>query len=105
MVGVSPNPRDLGEPEVKPDARSMPATSAAGKAQMFFVLYFLMTGLHAFHMIVGITAVGVMAWLAHRRWFSGGGETQIEVMGLYWHFVDVVWVFLYPLLYLIEVRP
>lgn len=72
--------------------------------QMFFVLYFFMTGLHAFHLIVGITLVSVMAWLTWRRWLSGCGEIQIEVTGLYWHFVDVVWVFLYPLLYLIDVK-
>ena len=71
---------------------------------MFFVLYFFMTGLHAIHMIIGIGLVGVMAYLSWRRWFSGGGATQIEVTGLYWHFVDIVWVFLYPLLYLIDVH-
>ncbi len=72
--------------------------------EMFFVLYFFMTGLHAFHLIVGIALVSVMALLTWRRWLSGSGETQIEVAGLYWHFVDVVWVFLYPLLYLIDVQ-
>ena len=72
--------------------------------EMFFVLYFFMTGLHAFHLIVGIALVSVMALLTWRRWLSGSGETQIEVTGLYWHFVDVVWVFLYPLLYLIDVQ-
>jgi cytochrome c oxidase subunit III len=72
--------------------------------EMFFVLYFFMTGLHALHLIIGITLIGVMAFLAWRRWFSGSGETQIEVAGLYWHFVDIVWVFLYPLLYLIDVK-
>jgi cytochrome c oxidase subunit III len=72
--------------------------------QMFFVLYFFMTGLHAVHLIIGIALVGVMAYLSWIRWFSGGGAVQIEVTGLYWHFVDVVWVFLYPLLYLIDVH-
>ena len=61
-----------------------------------------MTGLHAFHLVIGIVLVGIMAYLAHTRWLSGGGSTHIEVTGLYWHFIDVVWVFLYPLLYLIE---
>jgi cytochrome c oxidase subunit 3 len=75
-----------------------------GRMQMFFVLYFFMTGLHAIHLIVGIGLVGVMAYLSHRRWFSGGGATQIEVTGLYWHFIDIVWVFLYPMLYLIDVH-
>ncbi len=84
--------------------REAPSSVPAGRAQLFFVLYFLMTGLHAFHMLIGLSLVGVIAWLSHRRWFSGGGETQIEVTGLYWHFIDVVWVFLYPLLYLIDVH-
>jgi cytochrome c oxidase subunit III len=72
--------------------------------QMFYVLYFFMTGLHALHMIVGIGLMAIMAYLSYHRWFSGGGEIQIEVAGLYWHFVDIVWVFLYPLLYLISVH-
>jgi cytochrome c oxidase subunit 3 len=75
-----------------------------GKMELFFVLYFFMTGLHALHLIIGIILVGVMAYLSWRRWFSGGGATQIEVTGLYWHFIDIVWVFLYPLLYLIDVH-
>jgi len=74
------------------------------KMEMFFVLYFFMTGLHAIHLIIGIALVGVMATLSWRGWFSGGGATQIEVTGLYWHFIDIVWVFLYPLLYLIDVH-
>jgi cytochrome c oxidase subunit 3 len=74
------------------------------KMELFFVLYFFMTGLHAIHLIIGIGLVGVMAWLSWRRWFSGGGAVQIEVTGLYWHFIDIVWVFLYPLLYLIDLH-
>ena len=73
-------------------------------AQMFFVLYFFMTGLHALHMIIGITLIAIIATLCWRRWLSGGGSEHIEVMGLYWHFVDIIWVFLYPLLYLIDVH-
>jgi cytochrome c oxidase subunit III len=75
-----------------------------GKMEMFFVVYFFMTGLHAIHLIIGIVLLGVMAWLSWRGWFSGGGAVQIEVTGLYWHFIDIVWVFLYPLLYLIDVH-
>jgi cytochrome c oxidase subunit III len=74
------------------------------RMEMFFVLYFFMTGLHAIHLIIGIALLGVMAYLSHRHWFSGGGSVQIEVTGLYWHFIDIVWVFLYPLLYLIDVH-
>jgi cytochrome c oxidase subunit III len=75
-----------------------------GRYEMFFVLYFFMTGLHAIHLIIGIGLVGIMAYLSYHRWFSGGGATQIEVTGLYWHFIDIVWVFLYPMLYLINVH-
>ncbi len=73
-----------------------------GRYQMFFVLYFFMTGLHAIHLIIGVVLVGIMAYLSHRNWFSGSGVTQIDVTGLYWHFIDIVWVFLYPLLYLVS---
>jgi cytochrome c oxidase subunit III len=92
-------------PEHEPGtAGSQPFRLDPGRFEMFFVLYFFMTGLHALHLIIGISLIGVMAFLVRRDWFSGTGETQIEVTGLYWHFVDIVWVFLYPLLYLIDVR-
>ena len=70
-------------------------------AQLFFSLYFVMTGLHALHMIIGI---GIM--LVMLRWSWNGTITEeysspIEISGLYWHFVDIVWIFLFPLLYLI----
>jgi cytochrome c oxidase subunit 3 len=81
-----------------PDTQSV----IPSRVEMFFVLYFFMTGLHAIHLVIGIVLVGIMAALSWRRWLSGGGVTQIEVTGLYWHFIDIVWVFLYPLLYLIE---
>jgi cytochrome c oxidase subunit III len=92
-------------PEHEPGtAGSQPFRLDPGRFEMFFVLYFFMTGLHALHLIIGISLIGVMVFLVRRDWFSGTGETQIEVTGLYWHFVDIVWVFLYPLLYLIDVR-
>ena len=71
-------------------------------AQLFFSLYFAMTGLHALHMIVG---AGLLIWLIRQ---SLGGRftplynTPVELVGLYWHFVDIVWIFLFPLLYLID---
>jgi cytochrome c oxidase subunit 3 len=92
-----------GSPE-RNDMRVEPL-SESQRAEMFFVLYFFMTGLHAIHLIIGVVLVGIIAYLTHTRWLTGAGATQIEVTGLYWHFIDIVWVFLYPLLYLIEVRP
>ena len=69
--------------------------------EMFYSLYFVMTGLHALHMIIGIGLMTVIAWMAWRRQFNSAYYTPVEVSGLYWHFVDIVWIFLFPLLYLI----
>ena len=73
----------------------------AARAQLFFTLYFIMTGLHALHMIIGISVLGVMTYLATRGWYDRE-PMPVELFGLYWHFVDVVWIFLFPLLYLID---
>jgi len=70
-------------------------------AEMFFYLYFAMTGLHALHMIAGVGVMSVLTILAARGRFTPAYYTPLEVGGLYWHFVDIVWIFLFPLLYLI----
>jgi cytochrome c oxidase subunit 3 len=70
-------------------------------AQIFFSLYFVMTGLHALHMIIGL---GIMTWMLVWTWngtVNSRYASPIEISGLYWHFVDIVWIFLFPLLYLI----
>ncbi|MEO8574679.1 MAG: cytochrome c oxidase subunit 3, partial [Pyrinomonadaceae bacterium] len=71
------------------------------KVRIFFWIYFVMTGLHALHMIVGL---GLMTWLAWKAWRGTFGPdyfAPVEMSGLYWHFVDIVWIFLFPLLYLL----
>ncbi len=71
------------------------------KVRIFFFIYFVMTGLHALHMIVGL---GLMTWLLWKAWkntFSAEYYMPVEMSGLYWHFVDIVWIFLFPLLYLL----
>jgi cytochrome c oxidase subunit 3 len=73
----------------------------AHPAQIFYSLYFAMTGLHALHMIIGIPIIAYMAWRAGQGRFGPAYYTPIEITGLYWHFVDIVWIFLFPLLYLI----
>jgi len=70
-------------------------------AQIFFSLYFLMTGLHALHMIIGLGIMAVMLRWSIRGTITPEYFTPIEISGLYWHFVDIVWIFLFPLLYLI----
>lgn len=68
--------------------------------ELFFGFYFVMTGLHAVHVIIGIGIIGVIAVMAWKRKFAH--HMAVEMIGLYWHFVDIVWVFLYPLFYLIS---
>ena len=69
--------------------------------QIYFSLYFALTGLHATHMIIGIAIMLVIARMAWKGRFDAQWYTPVEVMGLYWHFVYLVWIFLFPLLYLI----
>jgi len=71
------------------------------QAQLFYLLYFVMTALHAVHMVIGMGVILAMVWMSWRGRFSRDYYTPLEVTGLYWHFVDVVWIFLFPLLYLI----
>jgi cytochrome c oxidase subunit 3 len=73
----------------------------ANHQQLFFSLYFMLTGVHAAHMIVGIGLMFVMLVMAVRGTFSAEYYTPVEISGLYWHFVDIVWIFLFPLLYLL----
>ncbi len=95
-LGLLPGPGFITSPEA---VESFGAE--VRHARIFFSLYFMMTGLHAFHMIVGI---GLMFWMMRCSWkgyFTPSNYDGLEMFGLYWHFVDVVWIFLFPLLYLL----
>ena len=69
--------------------------------ELFFFLYFMLTGVHGLHVTIGIAIVATMAVRAWRSAFSSTYYTPVEITGLYWHFVDIVWIFLYPLIYLV----
>jgi cytochrome c oxidase subunit 3 len=69
---------------------------------MFFTLYYVMTGLHALHVTIGVCVLLVLAVLAGRGKFSPTYFTPVELGGLYWHLVDIVWIFLFPLFYLVS---
>ncbi|MGK7368580.1 MAG: cytochrome c oxidase subunit 3, partial [Candidatus Halalkalibacterium sp. M3_1C_030] len=72
------------------------------KANIFFSLYYLMTGLHGIHVLIGI---GLMIWLvkkAANNAYDSEYYTPLEITGLYWHLVDIIWIFLFPLFYLID---
>ncbi len=78
------------------------APADQGHAQLFFSLYFAMTGLHALHMVIGVGLLLTLTLQARRGKFSAGYYTPVDTAGLYWHFVDIIWIFLFPLLYLID---
>jgi cytochrome c oxidase subunit III len=80
----------------------LPGEPMQGQAQLFFSLYFVMTGLHALHMVVGIGLLAVLTVQAHMGRFTPEYNSPVDLVGLYWHFVDIIWIFLFPLLYLIN---
>jgi cytochrome c oxidase subunit 3 len=76
----------------------------AKSVELFFCFYFIMTGVHAVHMVVGVGILLVLLVLARKGHFGPTRYNAVETAGLYWHFVDIVWIFLFPLLYLIGGR-
>ena len=78
------------------------APDMAEKTQIYFSLYFLLTGVHALHMLIGISVLCFLIYHAYWGAYTDGHMNLIENFGLYWHFVDIVWIFLFPLLYLIS---
>jgi cytochrome c oxidase subunit III len=98
VPGPSFSAQDLIEkyPQIHIDPRS---------TQIYFSLYFAMTGLHALHMIIG---VGIFSFILYYAWkgrYTPEYHTPVEISGLYWHFVDIIWIYLFPLLYLIDRKP
>ena len=73
--------------------------------QIYFSLYFALTGLHALHMVIGLGIFSVLLYYSLKGRYTPQYNTPIEIGGLYWHFVDIIWIYLFPLLYLIDRRP
>jgi cytochrome c oxidase subunit 3 len=86
------------------DALAKLAPGGLDHAQIYFFFYFAMTGLHAIHMIIGMALLLWLVLKARKNSFTPHYFAPVEVVGLYWHFVDIVWIFLFPLLYLIGGR-
>jgi len=76
----------------------------AGPVQMFISFYFIMTAIHATHMVVGVGLLSVMIWMTSRGRFNRQYYAPLEITGLYWHFVDIIWIFLFPMLYLVDLH-
>ena len=87
-----------------PGLRWIPGPEHTPGMEQFFCFYFFMTGLHAIHMVIGIGLLAVLVWMTAKGRFSSQYYAPLEISGLYWHFVDIVWIFLFPLLYLIGGR-
>jgi cytochrome c oxidase subunit III len=78
--------------------------AAPNQVQLFFVLYFIATGLHALHLLIGIALTVVLIVIVLLSYFRRNREVAIGIFGLYWHFVDFIWIFLFPLFYLLGAR-
>jgi cytochrome c oxidase subunit 3 len=89
-------PRLRFDPRPKSDRGLVP-----GQVELFFMLYFTMTGLHALHMVIGMAVMGVMTFRARGGRYTTGYYAPVEALGLYWHFVDIIWIYLFPLFYLV----
>ena len=74
----------------------------ADQVELFFYMYFFITGVHALHVLIGIGCIATIAVMASRNAFSPAYFTPVDVTGLYWHLVDVIWLFVFPILYLIS---
>lgn len=79
----------------------LPHNVSPQQVQMFYWIYFAMTGLHALHMIIGLGILSFLVYFSSRGRYSPEYHAPVEISGLYWHFVDIVWIFLFPLLYLL----
>ena len=101
------NERLLGLDKLKSDPVKLAAREAEIQqhTKVFYSLYFALTGMHAIHMIVGVGIFCVITFMAWKGRFTPEYHTPLEIAGLYWHFVDIVWIYLFPLLYLIDRRP
>jgi len=98
-------PAPPGPPGLAPDPAAAPAAHAGEEpknVQTFFGVYFAMTGLHGVHVVAGMVLLGVMLVRARRGDFGPEYFTPVDLAGLYWHLVDLIWIYLFPLLYLIH---
>jgi cytochrome c oxidase subunit III len=104
---IKDNERLLGIDAVKNDPVKLREREAEIQqhTKLFYSLYFALTGMHAIHMIVGVGIFICITWMAYKGRFTPEYHTPLEIAGLYWHFVDIVWIYLFPLLYLIDRRP
>ena len=95
------NPAVAQHGDTDPHKLHLPQGTSVRHVEMFYWIYFIMTGMHALHMIIGAGILIVILIMAWRGKFSPEYHAPVEIFGLYWHFVDIIWIFLFPLLYLL----
>jgi cytochrome c oxidase subunit 3 len=96
----NPEIQEHGTPDDKHKLHLLPGATVKN-AEMFYWIYFAMTGMHAVHMIIGVGVLSVLTFFAWRGRYGPEYHNPVEISGLYWHFVDIIWIFLFPLLYLL----
>lgn len=105
-VGLVPGSRfgidHHDKPITERDGETVMPREKVKTLQMFFIFYFSITGLHALHMIIGLGALAIQLYYSCTSNFGVADYGPIEISGLYWHFVDVVWIYVFPLLYLMR---
>lgn len=99
---LAASPRSVNSSELSDVPSESGFESRSNHAQLFFCLYFIMTGLHGIHVVIGMICMLTLIYLASRKHESVEDFMPTEMVGLYWHFVDIVWIFLFPLMYLIS---
>ncbi len=99
-AGVELEPAESDDPAVR-RAEAKEEIFSNRRAGIFFAIYYMMTGIHAIHIIIGIIAIGFLTFFASKGRYSSVWYTPVENVGLYWHIVDVIWIFVFPLMYLI----
>lgn len=97
--GMAPVPAE-GAPPPHP-VEGVTSPDEVRNVHIFFGIYFLMTGLHGLHVLIGMAAIGWVMWRAHKGHFDSTYYAPVDLVGLYWHLVDLIWIYLFPLLYLI----
>jgi len=104
VAPAAPGPEGMASDEVAAshEEGGHGAGNEPRNVQIFFGIYFLMTGLHGLHVIIGMGAIGWVLRRAFRGEFGPAYFTPVDLTGLYWHLVDLIWIFLFPLLYLIH---
>jgi cytochrome c oxidase subunit 3 len=100
ITGTRPVAELAGEHAGEGHGREGPIFSNP-RAGVFFSIYYVMTGIHGLHVLIGMVAISMLAWMARKGRFSSVYYTPVENVGLYWHVVDIIWIFLFPLMYLI----